>query len=95
MDLFEKAISYWPKEIIVNSKKLHENGGATIPKLTEIHNTIENQLLLDQGSSSLMQMDWAIYTVLHKLARSVDMIKPHEVDICEVDAIYSENINME
>ena len=33
-NLFERAIVFWPKEFVVGDKKLHESGGATIPKLT-------------------------------------------------------------
>jgi len=89
--IFDTAISYWPKEIDVGDKKIHQNGGAAIPNLTVIHDDIESAMLSANLSNAILHMDWAIYTVLHQMARHTDTIKPHEVDIKRVDAMYIEN----
>lgn len=90
-NLFDNAISYWPKEIDVSEKELFQNDGADIRKLTAIHDDIENEMSLANLSCSIMQMDWAIYTALHQLARCVDIIEPHKVDINRVQELYVEN----
>lgn len=89
--LFQRAIVYWPKEFNVEEKKLHENGGATIPNLTKVHDTVEDEMLSANEDNDLMQMDWAIYTVLHQLARNVDLIRPIEVDTRKVEEVYVVN----
>jgi hypothetical protein len=91
IDRYEIAISFWPKEIPVADKKLHTNGGATIPVLIAIHDEIEKEMESRGLDDACMQMDWAIYTVVHQLARSCDVVKPHEVDVKRIAEVYKDN----
>lgn len=89
---FEKVISLWPETLLVSDKVHHKNGGASIPKLTFVHDEIQNNIEGFDGNEMLIQMDWAIYTVLHQAARNQDEISPKNIDREKVRTIFERNL---
>ena len=91
-EIFQVAISLWPSEIDTTDKIIHENGGASIPYLTDVHNAVEEKVLGYEDNYFLRQMDWAIYTILHKAARELDLVCPNKINREDVFKVYRENI---
>ena len=89
--LFNRAIAFWPKKIDVRKKTIYDNGGASIPKLTSVHDEIEEKIL-KLNDDMLSHMDWAIYTVLHISARKKDEIVISDIDQEEVFKYFQRNL---
>lgn len=93
--LFDEAISYWPEKIQIREKALFADGGAKIPALTAIHDEIEEKINNLKDGYLLLQMDWAIYTVLHKEARICEELLTRNVDVDDVFRIFQVNVRKE
>ncbi|MFZ6719367.1 hypothetical protein [Undibacterium sp. Ji49W] len=91
-ELFDEVISLWPETLDTSEKKHHKNGGANIPILTSTHEKIERKIFALDQNDLLIQVDWAIYTVLHQLARNQDSIVPKDIDREAVCAIFERNV---
>ena len=90
--LFELVISYWPDSVLVKDKILFDNGGARIPELIRIHDEIEAKILSGEDDYLLRQMDWAIFTVLHSMAKTTDELIISQLDFKAVEDVYLDNI---
>jgi len=89
--LFQKIIVMWPSKIDVSKKMAYENGGVTIQNLIKIHDEVEKKILAFDDNL-LCQVDWAIYTVLHKLAQVQHEILIKDVDVDMVKKVFEENV---
>ena len=87
-DLFKQVISLWPDSLIVSEKIMHKNGGATIPAFATTHEEIENTLFAIDDNEMLLKMDWAVFTVLHQIARAQDEIFPNNIDVKMVREVF-------
>lgn len=92
--LLEQVISLWPHSIVVADQILYENGGATILCLTKVHETVKEIIFSLDDNDMLIQMDWAIYTILHQEARNNALITPANVDKEKVRAIFYRNLGL-
>ena len=91
--LYEQAISYWPESIFSRDKIALKKGGLRVPCLIKVHDEIEEKICLIEENYTLRHMDWAIYTVLHGMAKNSDRMKINEINIDEVNLIFHRNIN--
>lgn len=89
--LFESVIALWPKTLDVSEKILTQGGGVTMPLLVLAHDLIRNKLLSSTDEDQIIQMDWAIFTILHKMAKISDYIITAEIDKIAVFSIYDRN----
>ena len=96
---FEEAFVFvhdmWPEKIDISDIKMHENGGASIPKLTKIHDQIEEKNL--ELEREVVIMDWSIYQYLHLKAREihqkgVSILITKDIDLNELRKLYNENV---
>lgn len=93
--LFEKVIVLWPDNLPTSEKTLHGNGGASIPLLSSVHDEISKKIESISDNQLLIQMDWAIYTILHQTARVHDQIEPRKVDMEAVRNIFNRNLALD
>jgi hypothetical protein len=91
-ELFDEAISFWPRSLSVKEKIFHDNGGVTIPDLITVHDAIEERTCAQSNNYMLRQMDWAIYTLVHELLKCQDSIDLENIPRDRVQAIFEENI---
>jgi len=90
--IFNKAISFWPNKLIINDGISLTNGGFRSESLVGIHDEVETKILQIENSK-LRHMDWAIYTVIHELAKSNTIIFPLNINKERVYSIYRDNQN--
>lgn len=93
--LFAHVISMWPASIRVTDRTIYATGGATIPAVTDIHDGIRQRLLDAGDDDGLMHMDWAMYTVIHKIARVKDEVIVTDINKEEVRAIFERNVGLD
>lgn len=89
--LFESVLSLWPESLDVSHKILTSGGGVTIALLVLTHDLIRDKLLSSTEDDQIIQMDWAIFTVFHKMAKISDWVITAEIDKIEVFSIYDRN----
>ena len=78
-DLYESAISHWPSVIHIQSRKLHNNGGATFIELNKLHDKIEENIMKTKNDL-LRFMDWAIFAQVHNAAKYLDYVHPSDLN---------------
>lgn len=90
--IYDRTLSFWPKKIIISKKTLYDNGGADIPDLVEIHDKVVTEILSnDNENRELEHMDWALYTVVHEMAKTIKVVDFDKVDTEKVFKIYKKN----
>lgn len=92
-EVYDLLINLWPEEIDVSEKLFHDNGGVTINNLVFVHDNIEKELIKVDGYDEYLyeHVDWAIFRLLHSLAKHSKIVYPQDIEKDEVFRLYEEN----
>ena len=93
ISVYDILINLWPETIDVREKIFQDNGGASIPNLISVKDDIESKLESVSGYDEHLHdhINWAIFKLLHQLAKQSNFIHPRDIDKDEVFKIFNEN----
>ena len=82
MDIISECLQLWPKSVDISDGELKSDNGFYSPNLSTAWWDAEDKTIT---GSDLDFMVWAIFGVLHKLAREKFIEKKYVVLICELN----------
>jgi len=88
--IFLKALSFWPETIDVSERQIFDNGGAKYLSLVDVHDSVEEHIS-NESNTELLEMDWAIFTVLYRCAKYQNCIYPHSLNFESVLDVFFKN----
>jgi len=80
--LFNKVLGMYPAVIDLAGATIHEKGGATIPKLIEAHDHVEETITVEGNEHAAM--DWAVFQTLHAKAKSIILSGGAELSVASI-----------
>jgi hypothetical protein len=87
-----EVVRTWPPEVDVATKKYHLSGGCSIPRLVDVREEVLRQLEVEDDDPKA-DANWAIFTLLHKAARSLIKVVPEHIDQAAVLDYLKEKMN--
>jgi hypothetical protein len=76
--LLDATLAEWPDEIDVTKGIIYDETGGRFDRLVSLKDQIENKLI-SSDRLDLAQMNWALFTVLHKAAMASNTIRTRDI----------------
>lgn len=93
-DLYQSVLAYWPEKIDVKEKKFFATGGVRIPDLIIARDSVDRKIHSMPGDEvCMLRMSWALFTVLHGMAKSTDVLNLSDVKFDEVKEAYTRDLD--
>ena len=77
-DLLDATLAEWPDEIDVSKGVIYDETGGTFNRLVSLKDEIEDKLI-SSNRLDLVEMNWALFTVLHKAAMASTTIRTRDI----------------
>ena len=91
-ELFHAALAEWPDQIDVSEGVIHNEDGGRFDRLVSIKDAIEERLIFSQRLD-LIEINWAIFTVLHKASMAMNKINTKDIRREMVKFFFERNKN--
>ena len=89
-ELLDAALAEWPEHIEVGQGVIYDEGAGTFGELISTKDKIEDKLILN-GRLDLIEINWAIFTVLHKASMAMNSISTKDIRIDMVKFFFERN----
>ncbi len=94
-ELYDRAISSWPKKIDISDGKPSGKSGYLFPRLVKIHDEIESTISLNDDWMQIT--DWAIFQAFHSKSETLiksgkSFLNTRKVKQSEIESRLFENL---
>lgn len=89
--LCDQVLNSWPGEISIKERVVTKPGSIRFPDLIEVHDNIERQLG-EEKNDLLLVMDWAIYKIMHKCSKYLNILHPHELSRDYIREVFEKDL---